>query len=187
MNYVIITDTHFGHDELEKDCRFPGVSEKMVKSIGSSVPKDGVLVHTGDFCFGDDHSWHSKFMDRASGYKRRILVVGNHDKKSEHWYLSHGWDFVCTSFTIERFGKIITFSHIPIVDSGYDINIHGHFHDFRKEKIMEKEPKIYSILSNKHYLVSLEKLQYKPVRLEAIIEDFDKGNSTLKVYGLVED
>jgi calcineurin-like phosphoesterase family protein len=183
MNYVIVPDTHFGNNKLE-ECRFKGFSERVLKNITHSVPENGVLVHIGDVCFGDDALWHSKITGLPlRPFKRKVLVRGNHDGKTDNWYMSHGWDFVCESFTIERFNKRILFSHMPLRDSGYDINVHGHFHDFKKEIIQTREPRIFALLNEKHYLVALEKTNYMPVRLEYIVDDFLGGNNTLK--GLV--
>jgi calcineurin-like phosphoesterase family protein len=104
---------------------------------------------------------------------KKWLVRGNHDKKSLTWYTEHGWDMVCESFCLVAFGKKILFSHIPIKDDGwYDINIHGHFHDFSIEKVKEFEPEVFKIMSSKHHLISLEALHYEPIKLQRIIEQY---------------
>ena len=78
---------------------------------------------------------------------KKILVKGNHDSKSNSWYLEHGWDFVCEEFKDTLYGKNILFSHYPKVwDGVYDLNIHGHFHNSdhrRHEEIFLKEKNGY--------------------------------------------
>mgnify|MGYP001557954514 FL=1 len=90
-------------------------------------------------------------------------ITGN----SNHWYLQHGWDFVCEQFEDTYFGKKLLFSHIPSKDHGFDLNIHGHFHiESREDYIKEYN----EILSDKHKLVSLEGLEYKPILLEKLLK-----------------
>jgi calcineurin-like phosphoesterase family protein len=182
MNYVILEDTHFGNEKLEKECRIRGFTEKVFKSMKSSIPKDGILIHLGDVCMDNEAEWNLKITELP--FKQRILVRGNHDKKSNAWYMGKGWDFVCDLFMIEQFSRKILFSHVPVPNFGYDINIHGHYHDYSEEIIRTKEPGIYSILNNKHYLMSLERVNYKMIRLEDIIEDFNRGNNTIKMIGV---
>jgi calcineurin-like phosphoesterase family protein len=112
-------------------------------------------------------------------------VTGNHDKKSASWYLSHNWDMVCESFTLFAFGKRILFSHKPLpvtFSSGIDLNIHGHFHDFSLEKIQTEEPHLAEFVGDKkHFLISLEKLNYAPVKLKHIITLFSEQENKKNV------
>jgi calcineurin-like phosphoesterase family protein len=96
------------------------------------------------------------------------------------WFLSKGWDAVCESMSFTLFGKKILFSHYPMAADGYDINIHGHFHQFGLEKVKEMEPELFAILNKKHFLVSMEETKYIPILLNRIIEIFNSG----KDYGL---
>ena len=62
---------------------------------------------------------------------------------------------------MEMFGKRLTFSHYPLPDDGwFDFNYHGHLHDFGLERVKEVEPEVYAVLTPKHRLVSMEKLNY---------------------------
>lgn len=90
-----------------------------------------LLIHCGDFCIGDDENSMRIWREITSGFQKTILVRGNHDNKSDAWYMEHGFDFVCTAFTNRYFGKNIIFTHIPINPSlirDADHNIHGHLH-----------------------------------------------------------
>lgn len=88
-------------------------------------PSD-ILIHLGDICWKNDAYWNACF--NSIQCKSKILVLGNYDKKSIFWYLEY-WDAVVKTFTIKRHGKTILFSHKPLPDTGYDINIHGHLHN----------------------------------------------------------
>lgn len=69
------------------------------------------------------------------------------------------------------FGKRILFSHRPQKDDGgFDINIHGHFHNNLNPSLENKEEKkLLSILTKKHKLLSIEENNYQPVLLEKFI------------------
>ena len=91
--YWIITDTHFGHDSMMKLCGRPeGFSEKILINLNRTVHCPDVLIHLGDICIGKEEYWHSELMKWACC--KKWLIRGNHDKKSDMWYLNHGWDFV---------------------------------------------------------------------------------------------
>lgn len=165
----VITDTHFGHEDLTKDNLRPqGFSEKILNNIGRILMPSDILIHLGDVSFNDDDLWNERlsYIDC-----KRWLIRGNHDKRSLSWYLKHGWHWVGDSMSLNAFGKNILLSHTPMEIQGYDLNIHGHFHDFGIEKVKEVEPHLYHILTPKHKLVSLEQLHYQPIKLQRLVED----------------
>lgn len=165
MNYWVITDSHFGHDKLQQYTGRPKFFEEhILQKLYHAVTANDILIHLGDFCIGEDLAWHEKFMEIASF--KKWLIRGNHDKKSYHWYLQHGWDFVGESVILKLFGKIILLSHKPQPDCGYDINIHGHFHN---NKHSAHEPELVTVKNNKQKLLFLEH-DYKPFNLRKIIE-----------------
>lgn len=161
--WYITTDSHLGHAQMHIYCGRPvGFETLILKGFELLTDKD-VLIHLGDICIGGDADWH-KIIQRLPC--KKYLVKGNHDSKSNLWYLNHGWDFVCDSFMMTRHSLKILFSHKPIVwDGEYDINIHGHFHNMnhrRKEKemLVIKNPmqKLLSIEWNNYQLFNLDKI-----------------------------
>lgn len=129
MKIFVITDTHLGHDKLISHGRPYDFYEKILINLEKS--SSDLLIHLGDVCIGDDAMWHDQIAMRTKGFKKRVLVRGNHDGKSDAWYYSKGWDFVCREFTNKVFGKLILFTHEPIPKehiSGIDFNVHGHYH-----------------------------------------------------------
>lgn len=161
----IIADTHFNHKNIIEYCHRPlDFEERIFKSL-NKVLQDDILIHLGDVCVGQDEAVHEKLKHCLKC--RRFLVKGNHDKKTNSWYLSHGWDFVCESFTDRYFGQKIMFSHKPKQLEKYvDLNIHGHLHEIDEG---QKELKLGTVLTEKHKLFSLEKENYKPVLLDAFL------------------
>lgn len=158
----LITDTHFGHDKMIQYCNRPeDFSSIILNNLLKMVQPDDLLIHLGDICIGQDVLWHERLNVIPC---KKILVRGNHDHKSDSWYMSNGWDFVCTSF-INRFeGKNILFSHAPLPISNNDFNIHGHLHNGTHHE------DIFGLLTDKHILLSIENTNYKPVLLETLIK-----------------
>lgn len=163
MNYWVTTDTHFGHAELIKLKTRPAKVDDLIMRNHWKIPPGDILIHLGDICWGNDAEWHALFREIPV---RKWLVKGNHDKKTASWYLDHGWDFVCESFTMEYFGRDILFSHIPQYKTGYyDLNIHGHLH-------AGKHHHEYSdFMHEKNILLALENNNYRPYKLKTILED----------------
>jgi calcineurin-like phosphoesterase family protein len=169
MRYWLTTDTHFGHEKLiEVFGRPENFVALILDRMERTIKPEDVLIHLGDFCVTGDEKWHKLFREVVPG--KHWLVLGNHDKKSDTWYLERGWDFVGKRIWLEKFGKKMLFSHKPIADCGYDINVHGHFHDRRLD---ECEPELTTILTPKHVCLALEWTNYFPVHLQSLVEDFN--------------
>lgn len=185
----LTTDTHFGHKNLISWGHRPkDFEEKLLKNLSVIGPND-ILIHLGDFCVSGDAYWHDEFMKRVAG--KKWLVRGNHDNKSNSWYLAHGWDFVCAKFQSKLFGKNILFSHVPIreksvlsslfITETFGINIHGHFHNnlhrlqegiFLVEGEKERNQIDLVAITPKHKLLSVEESHYQPVLLSSFIKEF---------------
>jgi len=163
MKYYVISDTHFNHDEIIGYCNRPENHELQLYQGMQSISEDGILIHLGDICIGNDEEVHENFIKTI--LRRKILVMGNHDSKSASWYLEHGWDFVCDSFKLKYCGKVICFSHKPQPwDGDWEINIHGHLHNLGHR---ENE---YKDLKQWHRLYSPELMGYKPIELSKFIQ-----------------
>ncbi len=168
----ITTDTHFHHQNLiDGGCRPKGYEEKIYKYLKEYIKPDDILIHLGDFCWTNDDLEHQLFTSTII-CKKKWFILGNHDGKGISWYLSRGWDFCGHKIELDIYGRKILFSHIPQPPSrNWDLNIHGHFHDYSEERIKEFEPEIYRYLDHRHYLISLEKINYQPVKLETIVKN----------------
>jgi calcineurin-like phosphoesterase family protein len=167
MNYYLITDSHFGHARCYLEWGRPkGYEDKIFNHIKAMVRPEDVLIHLGDLFFGHEAEWMEKLV--AIKPFKIWLVLGNHDRKSNTWYLTHGFDWVGDSFSLTLYGKRILLSHVPIQDFGqYDINVHGHFHDIDQS---HHEAEFVAIKNNKHFLLSMEATNYQPLSLKRIIK-----------------
>ena len=188
MKIFLITDTHFYHDKMVPYCGRP---ENFTELIGTQLQllcdnPDDVLIHLGDVCVGHDEEAHRNFIEPL--LCKKWLIRGNHDSKSNTWYLSHGWDWVGYKFQDKLFGKNILFSHTPEhyanIESSlwgagnFDLNIHGHFHNTLHRLLEgkwatpdeEERNKVdLANLTPKHKLLSIEETGYKAVLLEKFI------------------
>lgn len=136
------------------------MNKGMIRRWNSVVQGDDLVIHLGDVVLSNKTKYFAELIKQLNG--RKILVRGNHDRKSIHWYLTHGFDFVCDNFSI---GHII-FTHRPIPKGEflampkYKLNIHGHNHQ-RKEL----DVRIYKN-------ISVERTNYFPVKLDKILGEY---------------
>ncbi len=134
MKYLILTDSHLGHNMLsEKGYRKKSFSEDILNNIKKIQGKEKIIfIHLGDMWIGNDKYWAEQLKLATLGFYRKIIVKGNHDNKSNKWYYEHtGFDFICDKFELRFRKKNLLFSHIPVLKSETkDIykNIHGHLH-----------------------------------------------------------
>lgn len=167
MKYMLTTDTHFNHELIKEYCGRPDDFEKRIVNGWKNLERSKhILIHLGDVAIGKVTEAHERYIIPLD--VKKILVRGNHDDKSNNWYLEHGWDWVCESMTFERGGKRILFSHEPKVWDGYwDINIHGHFHNANHRRY---EAELKNDLLKGQRLLALELNDYQLWDLDKILE-----------------
>lgn len=170
MRYMVITDTHFGHYKLsDSGLRHEDADNIIFDNCKQDIGQGDIVIHLGDVCIGDEARWNDFFNLDIPGI--HWLTKGNHDKRSDSWYLMHGWQFVAYSITIKRFGYKILLSHTPQPDNdSFDINIHGHFHNTDHRM---NDPIHHARLCKKHHLVKLEH-EYRPYTLKSLIREWEK-------------
>lgn len=162
MKIWVTSDTHFGHDKLIEWGRPENFTALELANLSKVLESGDYLIHLGDFCIGNDEDWHKLFMAETNHIQNRILVRGNHDKKSNGWYLSHGWSAIADQLVLRLFGKKIVFSHIPVDPDLWlatDYNVHGHTHgnshrDIDVRHFMDKKY---------HREVAMELTNYRPI------------------------
>lgn len=170
MNYRIISDTHF-LDPFPVNCgdRKKGFEKSLYKSL-STIPVNDVLIHIGDIARGNakDILVHKTYIEPLKCTK--ILVRGNHDNKSDAWYIDHWRDFVCDELTIKKYNKILRFIHIPTAETNewaevfldrYVIHWHYHTHRRNPNRI------------TRHRLCSCEYSKMQVQKLETVVSILD--------------
>lgn len=148
MEYFI-SDLHFDHKNILKFERveFKTIedhNEFIVASINSVVTKLDTLYILGDI--GDDLG----LIKRING--RKILIMGNHDRKSKDLYKEYFDEVYNHPLYINR--RVIL-SHIPVPVTSGTLNVHGHLHGSYLD-------------SNNHFNVSAMLINYRPVSSKVI-------------------
>lgn len=165
MNYWLISDTHFNHLKIEEWGDRSGDWQEQLWAGLKAIPADDTLIHLGDICIGDDERIHK---DLIAGVDcRRILIRGNHDKKSLTWY-NERWDFVCDGLELIYNGHYLHLTHRPARPQGsITWNIHGHTHGnlHRSEEYCD----FYS--DQYHIDISPEVRGYAPIRLDTLLKN----------------
>lgn len=112
----IISDTHFGEEDLKKAFPNRPFDDVFVKNINSKMGKKDLLIHLGDV--GD-----LTYMKKIRGHK--ILISGNHDAGIKKY--KEVFDEVYQGPVM--LGEKLILSHEPIPSIDWAYNIHGHNHN----------------------------------------------------------
>lgn len=165
----IISDTHFGHSNIIRYCDRPyNHNSIMLKHWEANVQPNDSILHLGDVTI-----WHRRHVYWARMVKelpgKKFLILGNHDEQwtEKQWKSRAGFTvtepFVWTPKNWATGG--IFFSHEPAAPSGqWEYNVHGHSH-------IHAPFRTYSKLQTTYYNVSVEAMDYKPVRLGSILDE----------------
>ena len=166
MSIYVISDNHFGHFNIIKYTNrpFENVEEMdnyMISQWNKTVTNEDTIIHCGDFAFGDSEAIMN-YTKQLNG--KKILVMGNHDRKGVGFFASCGFEAHKHPFTLAIVKNNIiskyVFSHAPLKDGMIPedmINIHGHIHNTVLKDEFSKE---------KHICVSVECVDYTPMRLD---------------------
>jgi calcineurin-like phosphoesterase family protein len=133
IRVFVIADNHFGHEAIINHCHRPfkdviEMNDTMYYNWQRVVRSEDLVLVLGDI------GLHNRGLDweRIKSLKgNKVLVRGNHDKKSNHFYLTSGFVFVCNQFVWSKY----VFSHTPLIQSDprsldkYIYNFHGHIHN----------------------------------------------------------
>lgn len=126
MNIYLVSDTHFGHENMVNWSLRPADFNEKIWKIFDQIPADSILIHCGDITIGADATTHIRLQSYPF---KKWLVRGNHDNHSISWYVKNGWDFVADEIVIKMFGSNFLFTHEPMPKrEGVDKNVHGHLH-----------------------------------------------------------
>jgi calcineurin-like phosphoesterase family protein len=159
MKYWVISDTHFNHPNMIKLCYRPEDYETQIINSLKIISKEDLIIHLGDVCMRRPKEANDLFISSLPQETRKILCIGNHDNKSNGWYMNNGWTFACKTFKTKLFGKRVTFSHEPQNISFSSINIHGHTHGNLHR----------GALYSNSIEIALEKTGYCPLDLELLL------------------
>lgn len=163
-----ISDTHFNHDNIIKYCNRPfnnssDMNEVIINNYNSVINEDDTVYHLGDFAFGSKE----ELIRLRSILKGNVyLIRGNHDMKGAMFYENVGFKVLVNApIKLDEYKLIL--SHRPLSDKeipqGY-INVHGHIHN----NLLNDEYPSSEYSKNKHFNVSVDANDFKPVSLERV-------------------
>lgn len=172
------SDTHFNHANIIRYCSRPwhggerdsegnvvvtekdvaDMNEAMVERWNSTVGKDDIVWHLGDFCLGKGQKEAiPRFVSRLNGRKR--LVMGNHDRHSVKFYYDAGFERVYDRPVLINGFCILSLAPVEFAETTF-FNIAGHVHDCETYKTWSKDCCI----------VCVERHGYRPVSWDEIME-----------------
>jgi calcineurin-like phosphoesterase family protein len=98
-NTWVVSDTHFGHDNIVGFCHRPLDHEQvMLAEWRANVPDDATVVHLGDLAYRDNARFRHIIAPELTGAKKKI-ILGNHDRQRPNFYRQCGFQ-VCRPFQI---------------------------------------------------------------------------------------
>lgn len=137
INYFVISDTHFGHDNVIKYTNRPfkdveEMNERLVELWNQAVGDDDYVIFLGDFALGQKENIY-KYSSKLNGHK--TIILGNHDRRKD-FYLKAGFEQAVKRLDIPAtesgLGFDLVFTHHPLLGiKQNERNIHGHIHDKR--------------------------------------------------------
>ena len=163
MKVFLISDTHFGHENIIQYCGRPFANadimdECIMDNWNDTVGQDDIIYHLGDVYFG-------KFPGRLHSLPgKKKLCLGNHDHGKDQ-NLQSVFEKIELLYRKPDLGCFL--SHMPLLDRGIGggkgyrelLSIHGHIHH-------RKAPSTY------HVNVSVEMTDYKPIELEEVLDGY---------------
>jgi len=154
-NIWIISDTHFGHENIIKYCNrpFSSVDEMnhiMVENWNKVVKDEDIVYHLGDVYFKNN-----SMLSALKGRKR--LILGNHDSGLDQ-SLRNNFQKILVWRQFPEFGLLLT--HVPVhpfsLSEKWPVNVHGHIHNNEKS------------YGNQYKNVSVEVINYTPINIEEL-------------------
>lgn len=165
LDTYIVSDTHWLHKNIIKYCNRPMHHDRLMEKNWHEIvgPQDEVL-HLGDLMVWFNQVLINEASEIASRLPgKKYLIRGNHDKLKTAQLAKIG--FTEVPEFIQTFGQTrILFSHYPDTEriGTWDLNVHGHIHNNDHHSDLDTR-------SHKYINVSIEMMDYKPVKLRDII------------------
>lgn len=171
MRYVI-SDTHFGHENVIEYSRRPfsdveEMNETMVAQWNEKVSDDDTVIHLGDVRHHPGEPANYWF-DQLNG--QILLVRGNHDSGIGQNASVH----TVNSATIQHGRYQFYLEHEPVGFSGWQICGHVHQSDMTLYPFINPERKTVN--------VSVELIGYEPLALDRLVQVLDHHDGRMERY-----
>lgn len=165
----IISDTHFGHENIVKYTKRPfktveEMNEIIIRNWNNKIRKNDTIYHLGDFAVSLTDKEYMKLVKTLNG--NIILVRGNHDRIGKKKLFKFGFKDVVKRIKVDNY--ILT--HKPIKPQHLKdgiINIHGHIHNHCYTE---------DYIDTSNYVnVSIEVMDYEPIKFEKLKREIKNG------------
>lgn len=182
-NTWVVSDTHFGHENIVGYCARPVDHDQVIlEQWRLTVPDDATVLHLGDLCYKGNAWFKNIVAPRLTG-ARKLLILGNHDGGRFSFYKACGFQIVKPfqiAYSTPQEGQWkdagesqehhISFSHYPWstdedgAQAMWDIRLHGHIHNNGYTRHG------YVPFLRNHINVSVEQTRYRPVNLKLLLD-----------------
>ena len=171
------SDTHFCHANVVEYSERPfkdvdEMNETLIQNWNAVVPRDGIVFHLGDFCFGNNKEWNG-VLDRLNGSIH--LILGNHDlRMTGHEFMAR-FESVQMEKMIHVDTHWIMLKHFPLLcyaHERWDWQLYGHIHTNPKNNNILSLERM-QMLQPRQYDVGVDNNNFTPVsfrQLEKIIQ-----------------
>lgn len=166
-NTWIISDTHFGHQNIIAFCNRPVNHEHIIlDNWRRMVDDEDTILHLGDVAFGNRKSIYLWAKDIGELPGKKYLIKGNHDHSSS-LKVYKGIFEIIDPFIIDFSDVKFYFSHYPDhpIKDQWDINVHGHIHNNPLHGKFSPSVDPDKIYEN----VSVEVINYAPIHFYEIL------------------
>jgi len=176
-NLWFTSDTHFSHKNIIRWCGRPWeTAEEMdaalIQKWNEVVPKDGIIFHLGDFCFGGADRW-KKIRKSLNG--KIYLVMGNHDSSASQPMLNLFEKVYGGVARLKVDHQEIWLSHFPLLcwtgSERGSWNLFGHVHTMSvpdDKQLGSDFPRVNSLKTQKQYDVGVDFNNYRPISFTEI-------------------
>lgn len=169
----IVSDTHFGHENIKAFCHRPSdVESTMIENWARAVGPDDTLLHLGDLSYKSNSFFKNVIAPHLTG-KRKLIVLGNHDRQRFSFYRDSGFQ-IAQPFQIDYRDHVIQFSHYPWnpeYDEGREppenvVRVHGHIHNngYTRSALIP--------FVRRQINMSAEQTKYTPINLELLLNGY---------------
>ena len=169
----IVSDTHWGHDNIVGYCARPeDHEERMIAEWRATVPDWATVLHLGDLSYSNNGRFKALQSKELTG-ARKLLIQGNHDKSRFAFYRASGFQLIKPFWIEWEHHYRIEFSHYPEMNEWMGdtaFRVHGHIHNNGYFDGRETgEPRRLVPFLRNHINVSVEQIGYRPVNLEDLL------------------
>lgn len=155
----VVSDNHFDHKNIIRLTGRPfnninEMNQDMIDNWNSIVPKDGIVINLGDFCWSGDYRRWLELLDKLNG--EQIFILGNHDDRKVIEKIEDR--FITVRERCEfRFGNFrVVGDHFPQREWGGSYHgvysISGHIHE-----------KDISDAKSTQLNICVERMDYRPI------------------------